>query len=99
MPELLSLKGDLLLALSSGNAVEAESLYQDALNNSREMSAAMLELQAAMRLSRLWQSEGRSEQALELLSAAYSRITEGFNTADMKEANVLLATLRHDAKS
>lgn len=53
----------------------------------------MVELQGAMRLSRLWQNQGKSEQARELLSAAYSKITEGFATADMKEANALLSTL------
>jgi predicted ATPase len=46
-----------------------------------------------MRLSRLWQDQGKSGQALELLSAAYSKITEGFTTADMKEAHALLAAL------
>ena len=92
-PHFLSLKGDFLLALSSDNAVAAESLYQDALNSAREVGAAMVELQAAMRLSRLWQNQGKSEQARELLNAAYSKITEGFTTADMKEANALLAAL------
>jgi predicted ATPase len=53
----------------------------------------MIELQAAMRLSRLWQNQGRKEEARELLSAAYSKITEGFSTADMKEAKALLAML------
>jgi predicted ATPase len=63
------------------------------LNSAREVGAAMVELQAAMRLSRLWQNQGKSEQARELLNAAYSKITEGFTTADMKEANALLAAL------
>jgi predicted ATPase len=92
-PEFLILKGDLLLALSSDNAVDAESLYQDAVTSAREVGAAMVELQAAMRLSRLWQNKRKSEQARELLSTAYSKITEGFSTADMKEAKALLATL------
>jgi predicted ATPase len=92
-PEFLILKGDLLLALSSDNRVNAESLYQDALNNAREVGAAMLELQAVMRLSRLWHSEGKSEQARELLGGAYSKITEGLNTTDMREAKALLVTL------
>jgi predicted ATPase len=91
--EFLSLKGDFLLALSSDNAADAESLYQGAVNSARQAGAAMVELRAAMRLSRLWQDRGKSEQVRELLSAAYSRITEGFTTADMKEANALLATL------
>jgi predicted ATPase len=92
-PQFLSLKGDFLLALSSDNAVAAESLYQDAVNSAREVGAAMVELQAAMRLSRLWQNQGKSEQARELLSTTYSKITEGFTTADMKEASALLAAL------
>jgi predicted ATPase len=91
--EFLSLKGDFLLALSSDNAADAESLYQGAVDSARQAGAAMVELRAAMRLSRLWQDRGKSERARELLSAAYSRITEGFTTADMKEANALLATL------
>jgi tetratricopeptide (TPR) repeat protein len=92
-PEFLILKGDLLLALSSDNTVETESLYQSALNSAGVVSAAMVELQAAMRLSRLWQSQGKPEQAREVLNAAYSRITEGFTTADMKDAAALLDAL------
>jgi predicted ATPase len=46
-----------------------------------------------MRLSRLWQNQGKKGQARQLLSDAYSTITEGFTTADMREANTLLATL------
>jgi predicted ATPase len=92
-PEFLILRCDLLLALSSDNAVDVESLYQDVVNSAQEAGAAMLELRAAMRLSRLWQNQGKKQQARELLSAAYSKITEGFTTADMKEANALLATL------
>jgi predicted ATPase len=93
MPEFLTLKGDLLLALSSDNTGDAAVLYQDAVHGAREMGATMIELQAAMRLSRLWQHQGKSEQARELLSAAYSKMTEGFTTADMKEASALLVTL------
>ena len=92
-PEFLISKGDLLLALSSDNTAEAESLYRSALNNAREASAAMVELQAAMRLSRLWQDQGRLEEAQELLKTAYSKISEGFTTADVKDAAALLDRL------
>jgi predicted ATPase len=91
--EFLILKGDLLLALSADNAADAESLYQSAVNSAREVGAAMVELQAATRLSRLWQNQGRFEQARDLLSVAYSKITEGFTTADMKDAAALLDAL------
>ena len=92
-PEFLILKGDLLLTRSSDNTAEAESLYQGALNQSREVRAAMVELQAAMRLSRLWQNRGEPERARELLTATYSKITEGFTTSDMKDAAAILDTL------
>jgi predicted ATPase len=91
--EFLILTGDILMASSFDNEVDAESLYQDAVNMAREVHASMLELRAAIRLSRLWHNQGSSEQARELLRIAYSKITEGFSTADMKEAKALLATL------
>ena len=92
-PELLILKGDLLLALSSDNSADAGSLYQHAMNNAQELRTPMLELRAAIRLSRLWQNQDKKEEARKLLSDSYSRITEGFSTADVKEAAALLVTL------
>jgi len=53
----------------------------------------MVELRAAMRLSRLWSSQGRTEQARELLNEAYSKITEGFATPDLKETRAILVAL------
>ena len=91
--EFLILKGALLLALSSDNAAEAEALYQQAVLNAQEVHAPMLELRAAMRLSRLWHEQGSKEQARKVLNEAYSKITEGFTTADLKEASALLADL------
>jgi predicted negative regulator of RcsB-dependent stress response len=92
-PEFLILKGDLLLALSSDNSADAESLYEDAVNNAQEMHTPMLELRAAIRLSRLWQDQDKKEEARKLLNDSYSRIIEGFSTADAKEAKALLVTL------
>ncbi|RPJ27151.1 MAG: hypothetical protein EHM33_09045 [Chloroflexi bacterium] len=91
--EFLILQGELLLALSPANTLEAESCFQQAVDNAREVHAPMLELRAAMRLSRLWQEQGKIEQARKLLSEAYTKMTEGFTTADMKEAKALLADL------
>ena len=51
----------------------------------------MLELRAAVSLSRLWKEQGKAEDGRRLLSDAYERLTEGFTTADMKEASALLA--------
>ena len=91
--EFLILKGALLLALSSDNAAEAEALYEQAVLNAQEVHAPMLELRAAIGLSRLWYEQGNKEQARRLLGEAYSQITEGFTTADMKEAKALLSDL------
>jgi predicted ATPase len=91
--EFLILKGALLLALSADNAAEAEALYQMAVLNAQEVHAPMLELRAAMRLSRLWHEQGNTEQARKVLNEAYLKITEGFTTADLKEAGALLADL------
>jgi len=47
-----------------------------------------------MSLARLWQSQGRRQEAYELLAPVYGWFTEGFNTNDLQEAKVLLAELR-----
>jgi predicted ATPase len=52
-----------------------------------------LELRAAMSLSRLWQQKGKIEKAHQLLSEIYGWFTEGFDTADLKEAKILLEEL------
>jgi predicted ATPase len=91
--EFLILKGALLLMLSPDNTAEAEVLYQQAVLNARDVHTPMLELRAAIGLSHLWQEQGKKEQAQKVLNEAYSKITEGFATADLKEASALLADL------
>jgi predicted ATPase len=91
--EFFILHGELLLALSPANMAEAEFWYRQAVENAQEVHAPMLELRAAMRLSRLWQEQGHTEQARKLLSDVYIKITEGFATADLKEAQAFLAAL------
>jgi TOMM system kinase/cyclase fusion protein len=89
--ELYRLKGELLLALSPGNIAEAESCFQQALNIARRQEAKSLELRAALSLSRLWQQQGQWAEARELLAPVYGWFTEGFDTADLQEAQALLA--------
>lgn len=90
MVEHLRLKGDLLLALSPANRSEAERLYLRALEMAQEQGASMLELRAAISLSRLWWDQGKAEQGRRLLSSAYEKLSEGFTTADLIEAQELL---------
>ena len=99
--ELYRVKGELLLhderqtgaAQDAGQAAEAESCFQRALDISRRQEAKALELRAAMSQSRLWQAQGRQQPAHQLLSEVYAWFTEGFDTADLEEAKALLAEL------
>ena len=69
---------------------EAETCFQQALVLARRQGAKSLELRAAMSLSRLWQQQGKRAEARELLAPIYGWFTEGFDTADLKEAKALL---------
>ena len=59
----------------------------------RSQSAKLIELRAATSLARLWHSLGKSTEARELLAPVYGWFTEGFDTADLKEAKALLDEL------
>jgi predicted ATPase len=58
--------------------------------------AKSCELRAATSLSRLWQQQGKRDEAHELLAPIYGWFSEGFDTADMQEARALLAGLAND---
>jgi class 3 adenylate cyclase/predicted ATPase len=88
--EMHRIKGELLLAHTPADEQQAEACFHNALNVARRQSAKLLELRAAMSLSRLWRRQGKSEQASQLLSDIYGWFTEGFDTADLKEARALL---------
>jgi hypothetical protein len=92
-PEFLGLKGELLLAISTDHAAEAEALYQMAIGIAREQQASMLELRAALRLSRLWREQGKIQDARNALSEAYAKMTEGFTLPDLQQAQALLKEL------
>jgi predicted ATPase/class 3 adenylate cyclase len=84
--EFYRLTGDLLLAHSIDNQSEAEQYYLRALDLAREKRVSMMELRAAVCLSRLWQGQRKAEQGKRMLSDVYGRFTEGFTTADLIEA-------------
>jgi predicted ATPase len=73
--------------------VEAEAWLQRALDVVRRQEAKSLELRAAMSLARLWQQQGKRQEACDLLAPIYHWFTEGFDTADLQDARVLLAEL------
>jgi predicted ATPase len=72
----------------------AEECFQQALDVARRQQTKSLELWAAMSLSRLWQQQGKRQEAHDLLAPIYGWFTEGFDTADLQEARALLAVLR-----
>jgi TOMM system kinase/cyclase fusion protein len=94
--ELSRLQGELTLARSAGQQAEAEACFQQALEVARRQEAKSLELRAAMSLSRLWQQQGKRQEAYELLAPIYGWFTEGFDTADLQEARALLEALEGD---
>ena len=75
------------------NPGEAEACFQKAIEIARRQQAKSLELRATMSLSRLWQQQGKKEEAHKLLSEIYTWFTEGFDTTDLQEAKVLLEAL------
>jgi predicted ATPase len=91
--ELHRLKGELVLQQSSNNAPAAEACFHQALDIARQQQAKSWELRAAVSLARLWQQQGKPEDARALLTDVYSWFTEGFDTADLQEARALLETL------
>jgi predicted ATPase len=91
--ELRRRKGELLLIQQKQKVGEAEECFRKALDTAHRQQAKSLELRAAMSLSRLWLQQGKQEEAHQLLAEIYGWFTEGFDTADLKEAKVLLEEL------
>jgi adenylate cyclase len=92
-PELYRLKGELLLQQASDNQVEAENCFQQAIRIARSQQAKSLELRAARSLARLWHQQGKRQDAHDLLAPVYGWFTEGFDTADLRDAKALLEEL------
>jgi class 3 adenylate cyclase/predicted ATPase len=88
--EVCRLRGVLLLRQPGASQAEAEAWVQRALDVARRQEAKSLELRAAMSLARLWQQQGKHQEARELLAPIYGWFTEGFDTADLQEAKALL---------
>jgi predicted ATPase len=92
--ELYRLRGELLLQHAVEQPEEAEACFQQALAVARRQQAKSLELRAAMSLARLWQRQDKGTAARQLLAEVYGWFTEGFDTADLQEAEALLEVLQ-----
>jgi predicted ATPase len=85
-------RADLLRA--SGTALsDVEASLVRAIEVARGDCAKMFELRAATSLARLWAEQGRRAEAHDLLAPVYGWFTEGFDTADLKDAKALLDEL------
>jgi predicted ATPase len=83
----------LLLKQDDSNAAEAQSCFERAIEIARNQSAKSWELGATMSLARLLRDTGRRDEARAMLAAIYGWFTEGFDTADLKDAKALLDKL------
>jgi predicted ATPase len=92
-PELLRLRGDVLLHQSRDNAAAAEAAFKQAIALAREQTCQALELRSGVSLARLFGEQGRRAQARGLLAPIYSAFTEGFDRPDLQAAKALLAEL------
>src|SRR4029077_16645285 len=91
--EMLRIKGELLLSQGGPTAaVAAEDHFRQALDWAARQGALSWALRAAMSLAGLLRDQGRSADAKTLLQPVYDRFTEGFETADLKKAKLLLGS-------
>jgi hypothetical protein len=93
MPEVLRVKGSVLLSLPRRRPDDAEMCFVQSLDWSRRQGARAWELRTAIDLSALWADQGRRKRAQELLQPIFEQFREGWDTADLKAARRLLAIL------
>jgi len=92
-PDLLRLRGEVLLAQSRDHDAEAQQAFRDALALATQQSCRPLELRAATSLARLLADTDRREEARDVLAPIYAAFTEGFEKPDLIEAKTLLDRL------
>jgi predicted ATPase len=92
--EFLRIKGELLHLEGTPAATrKAEERLQSSLDCARRQDALSWELRTSLSLARLYQEQGRSIEAREVLVPVYSRFNEGFQTADLRTAKALMEVL------
>jgi predicted ATPase len=91
--ELERLNGELILKQDGAQSAKARDRFERAIELSREQRAKSLELRATMSLARLLAAQGRRDEAPAIVAKVYNWFTEGFDTADLKDAKALLQEL------
>jgi predicted ATPase len=93
LAETYRLQGELRRRQAVPDTAQAEACFQQALTLARRQQAKTWKLRAALSLARLWQQQGKRAAARALLAPLYGWFTEGFDTADLQEAQTLLKEL------
>ena len=76
-----------------GDHAEAEASFDKAIEVARRQRARSWQLRATTSLARLWQEQGKTNEARQVLGEIYGWFTEGFDTPDLKQAKALLEEL------
>jgi predicted ATPase len=95
LAEIRRIKASLLSA-TDGSGDQVEDLLFGSLETARGQQARCWELRTACDLASLWQSKGCAKEALQLLQPVYNQFTEGFDTADLQNAKLILDGLKRD---
>jgi predicted ATPase len=88
--------GELLLTENNRNTEEADRAFRTAIDVARRQSAKSWELRATTSLARLLAKQGKRDESRAMLAEVYNWFTEGFDTADLKDAKALLDELGSD---
>jgi predicted ATPase len=91
--EVNRVAGEIALLAPQPNVAKASTYFEHALAVARQQQAKSWELRTAMSMARLWRSQGKAQQARELLAPVYGWFAEGFDTMDLKQAKALLDEL------
>jgi tetratricopeptide (TPR) repeat protein len=73
--------------------MEAEECFRKSIEIARQQEARSFELRAVTSLSRLWEQQGKKEQARQMLAQIYGWFSEGLDTKDLIDAKVLIEQL------
>jgi tetratricopeptide (TPR) repeat protein len=93
LPELMRIKGQLLLQQAANQPSAAAECFRSSLAIAAQQGALFWELRTAVSLSRSLADQGQRNEARQVLASVYARFTEGFASADLKEAKALLDAL------
>jgi predicted ATPase len=92
-PELHRINGELLLMQGASHTAAAEKCFRTAIEHAQQHDAKSWELRASTNLARMLRDTGRRDEARAMLAEIYNWFTEGFDTADLKDAKALLDEL------